>query len=430
MRQIVRYFAILILVCSGAAASTDLFSYVAKEDPSYKWEKLQVSDLPFEMQKYNIKLTSQTWKDIPWEHMIMIVKPKDVKDSTLIFMIIVGSWGKDDSEETNIAVNIANGTKAPVAILYDVPYQPLFDGLREDRLIAYTFNKVLETGDNEWALLLPMAKSAVRAMDAIQDFMQKELNIKTRGFVVAGASKRGWTTWLSAVVDDRVKGICPIVYDNLNLVDQMEHQLETWGKYSEQIDDYTRLNIPQQVKTEKGRKLAALVDPFTYRGRITVPKLIVVGSNDRYWPLDAMNLYFDDLIGEKYILRVPNKGHDVGDMQRVLSNAVAFFKKINNELSFPNISWKFYETDDGIEMVIDPGSEPTNVSAWVAESDTKDFRDSTWKEVKLSPGKSGYSFSLAKPQKGYSALFGEVLYTYEGDKQLYLSTAVRIIGAK
>jgi len=34
-------------------------------------------------------------------------------------------------------------------------------------------------------------------MDIIQEFSKKELHHKTKGFVVSGASKRGWTTWLT-----------------------------------------------------------------------------------------------------------------------------------------------------------------------------------------------------------------------------------------
>ncbi len=281
----------------------------------------------------------------------------------------------------------------------------------------------METGNDEWALLLPMAKSAVKAMDAIQQFFDKELNISVNGFVVTGASKRGWTTWLSAAVDDRVKGICPMVYDNLSLIEQMDHQLFTWGKYSEEIDDYTKLNIPQRVKTEKGQKLAALVDPFTYKERISIPKLIVVGSNDRYWPLDAMNIYFDDLVGEKYLLRVPNKGHDVNDMQRVLGDGIAFFLKINGELSFPNMSWRYSNTDEGLQLAMDPGINPVSVSVWTAESETRDFRDALWKEARIDPENT---FILSKKAGKYSAIFGEVVYQFD-NKMLFLSTEVRII---
>jgi PhoPQ-activated pathogenicity-related protein len=82
--------------------------------------------------------------------------------------------------------------------------------------------------------LFPMTKAAVRAMDALQS-----VDGGLRRFVVTGASKRGWTTWLTGAFDERVAGIVPVVFDNLRFEAQLPHQLVTWGRYSERVGDYT-----------------------------------------------------------------------------------------------------------------------------------------------------------------------------------------------
>ena len=358
--------AVMALLLFQSIANADIFEYIAKEDSAYKWEKVDEEPLPQGALKIDIKLTSQTWQDIVLQHKLRIIKPKEIKDPSLVFMLITGSGS--GNEELIYGSMIATGIGAPVAILHDVPYQPLFGGLREDALISHTFVKMIETGDQEWPLLFPMTKTAVRAMDAIQEFSKQELGAEVNGFVVAGASKRGWTTWFTAVVDKRVKGIAPLVYDNLNLIRQMEHQVKAWGKYSEQIDDYTEKNIPQRLVETDMQELSLLVDPYTYRDRITMPKLIVTGTNDRYWPLDALNIYYNDLVGEKYILYVPNKGHDVGDIRRVIGDAVAFFLKVDGRITFPELIWDYEEKEGGVEFSVKSDLKPVSVSAWTVES--------------------------------------------------------------
>src|SRR6185295_4925509 len=92
-----------------------------------------------------------------------------------------------------------------------------------------------------------------------------------RRFVVTGASKRGWTTWLTAAVDSRVAGIMPVVFDNLNFAAQMPNQLRAWGRYSEQLGDYTERSLQALIGTERGRELVARVDPYAYREALARP---------------------------------------------------------------------------------------------------------------------------------------------------------------
>jgi PhoPQ-activated pathogenicity-related protein len=392
-----------------------LRTYVEKEDPNYKWELTSKDDF-FGSQVLNINLQSQNWKGIVWSHRLRLVLPKKLK-SSFVLLFITGSG--QGLEELAICKMFSDSLGLPCAILHDIPNQPLFNGLYEDAIIALTFQKFFETGDEEWPLLLPMTKGAKRAIDATEEVLEK-VNEKPRGFIVTGASKRGWTTWLISAVDKRVKGIAPMVFDNLNFQKQMEHQIECYGSYSEQISDYTKLRLQENLKTEKGKKLLQIVDPYSYRTEITIPKLIVNGTNDPYWTVDSLNLYFDDLLGEKYILYVPNAGHGLEDRRRVMNVIMAFTSSIVSNQSLPSI--KLILEDSTVALVTN--SSPLYVDFWKASSNNMDFRYSKWESLPSIEKDDKYFSYLAK-EKTYTALFGEATFQFN-NKVFSLSTSMSI----
>jgi PhoPQ-activated pathogenicity-related protein len=113
--------------------------------------------------------------------------------------------------------SIATTTNSVVSELRDVPNQPLrfagdpYGPREEDEIIAYTWRKFIDTGDATWPLRLPMTKATVRAMDTETSFLGtvEPSRVQLDDFVVAGESKRGWTTWRTAAVDRRVVAIVP-----------------------------------------------------------------------------------------------------------------------------------------------------------------------------------------------------------------------------
>src|SRR5207342_1748565 len=125
----------------------------------------------------------------------------------------------------------------------------------------------------------------------------------------------------------RVIAIAPMVIDTLNMKAQMKHCLEVWGTFSEQIHDYTERGLTEKFDDPLGKELWTMVDPYTYRDRLSLPKLIINGANDRYWTLDALNLYWDDLKGQKSVVYLPNAGHNLANHRDYALNGIgAFFR--------------------------------------------------------------------------------------------------------
>src|SRR5947208_7464510 len=225
----------------AADARADLHGYVKKPDDSFAW-KLKEKTVTPDGTVYDIELTSQTWQGIVWKHQLQVYQPKEVAPGAT--MLLYNTGGSANLGVILFGMDVARRTRAPVAVLYHVPNQPLLDGKKEDALIAETFVRTLETKDFDWPLLFPMVKSVVKAMDALQAFAKDEWKTEVTHFVISGASKRGWTTWLTAATQDpRVVAIAPMVIDTLNMQEQMAHQKRSFGTYSEMIRDYTARDL-------------------------------------------------------------------------------------------------------------------------------------------------------------------------------------------
>ncbi len=421
------------------AASGALAEYVAAKDESYQWVKRSEGSVA--TCKYvELTLTSQTWKGIPWKHQLFLVKPSQVAadGKHALLMIAGGSWREELADpktqiklpgEAQVLALVAEQMKMPVAILLHVPQQPMFDGKKEDEIIALTFREFLKTGDDDWPLLEPMVKSAVRAMDATQEATKKEWGLDVKTFTITGASKRGWTTWLTGAVDDRAVAIAPMVIDMLNMSEHTKLQKASFeGKSSEQISEYEGLD--QQIGSERGVALRKIVDPWEYRQRLTQPKLVILGTNDRYWPLDACNLYWNDLQGEKYLIYVPNNGHGLPDRSRIVAGLSALNRRIITGKALPKLAWEYKNGADVVSLKVSADVKPSRVRAWTAKAPKRDFRDSQWTSTDAAAKGEAFVYDHAAPAAGNSAMFGEAVFHEGTDEEFSLSTNVRIVPAK
>jgi len=406
---------------------TALHDYVTAKDDAFAWE-IVTTERSNGFLIYDIDLTSQVWQGITWKHALTVFVPPDVQHNATVLLFIMGgrNGNRPDDGELAMGRSLAMTAKMPVAFLHQVPNQPLLGDREEDDLISETFLRYLDTKDASWPLLFPMVKSAVRAMDALQEIAIQQHESKIERFVVTGASKRGWTTWLAAVADSRIAGIAPIVIDTLNFRSQMRHQKDIWGAYSEQIADYSTKGLIGVMEEQPEIPLWRWVDPYTYRNKLALPKLIINGTNDRYWVIDAMNLYWDDLIGEKHVLYVPNAGHSLeGGKEAALTTLAVFAQHTATQTPMPDLSWK--HDDDGVQMrlVVRSTQEPSVVRLWSAHSEDRDFRPDRWEATPVSVDDHGdYVARVERPTSGHVAFFAEATYEF-GSLNYGLSTQIR-----
>src|SRR5262245_44819088 len=364
-RVLVGLFALLGALAAGAqtapgTAADALAAYVAKPDDAFEWHVQKRYSNP-DASVIELHFESQRWQGEPWKHQLLLIRPKRVEDGHRAVFIIGGGRWRDEyeaatgeeplPEDAGLFVAIAKVLKTPVVVLGQVPYQPLF-GMTEDRLIAHTFERYLTTGDPEWPLLLPMVKSVTRAFDASSAFAEQEFGTSLERFTVIGGSKRGWTTWLTAAVDPRVTAIAPIVIDALNMGRHFPHQSEAWGAPSESIKPYTDLGLDRILASDEGEDLRQIVDPYSYREKITQPKIVMLATNDQYFPLDSANLYFDGLLGPKWLLYLPNEPHSIKGYAPVVRALRALHEAAGGGKPMPRVDWEYQTRDDGVALCI------------------------------------------------------------------------------
>lgn len=415
--------------------SNALENYVHAFDPSYQYSLARTVQF-VGYTYYVLDMTSQTWRSAAdvnkpvWRHWVELVVPTGDITGTALMLINGGNnnFGSPPSApDDDLPLGLlASLTGSVIVNLNTVPSEPLvfsdetFRDRSEDEIIAYSFDKYMENigdpGNETWPVLVAMAKSAVKTMDTVQDFIpQVTGNQPINDFIVTGYSKRGWTTWLTAASDDRVKAIIPGVFDNLNQGPQMVHHYSVLGKFSEEVQDYSDKQIFERIMTREGQQLSAIVDPYRYlrNGRFDdMPKLILNGAGDEFFVSDSAQFYIHDLPGDQNYLRYfPNAGHGLD--ATAVNSTLTFMNAVLNDLQMPEYSWTV-QPDGDIEM--HTSSAPSTVKLWQATNPTaRDFRhgyhpEILWTSTPVSGNNGTYVASAAMPAQGATAYFIEVTY--------------------
>jgi len=414
---------------SLAQVETALTRYVNEPDSNYAYELVQETKSE-DATTYTLSMTSQEWltkaevNRTLWNHWLYVVVPDQVDhDEAMLF--ISGGSNRDPEPDTidESFLKIAKSTQSVVTLLEMVPNQPLsYHGETEERyedsLIAYGWDQYLQTGDAKWLARLPMTKSAVRAMDTVIDYLDRRDNdrVAIDSFIVAGASKRGWTTWTTAIVDPRVKAIVPIVIDMLNVIPSFERHWEAYGFWAPAVDDYVEFSIPERMDTDRFRELTRIVEPFEYRDQLTLPKLLINSASDEFFLPDSWEFYWDELIGPKSLRYVPNTGHGL-DESDALESLIAFYALSLHDRPAPQYDWRLGPNDQLIVSSPDPTLKTATVWRAVNE-EARDFRvttiERTWESKEItSNGNGDFAVQLEAPEKGWSATFIELTFQPE-----------------
>jgi PhoPQ-activated pathogenicity-related protein len=196
---------------------------------------------------------------------------------------------------------------------------------------------------------------------------------------------------------------------------------------SDKLHDYTVRGIDRLLTTPRGRELVEIIDPYAYRDRLTMPKLIALGTNDPYWPLGALDLYYDGLPGPSWVSYAPNAGHGlpaarVGGLVTALGRHVAGIEPL------PAVAWRFAADGEAATGVVTSDVTPDRVLLWTTAADSRDFRRSRWTSRPIEGAGPEWRAVVEPPASGFAAGLVELHF----DRQplpLVLTSGVRIVAA-
>lgn len=287
----------LLLTQVAIAPIASLQDYLKLDTGKTSW-----STGPISRDFTELRLNGLTWQGDIWRHEV-VVAGSSLKSDVAILNL---TGDRMESKMDDFTVLFSKTCHLPVATVYGIPNQPTF-GLREDDLVGYGIRQFFMTKDNTWPLLLPMTKSAISAMNAIQEWSKGKIN----KFIVTGTSKRGATSWLVASAGDpRVIGIVPMVSDlMIDMSGQLTYQKQVWGQYTPMIPDFKTMDPVPFFGSPRGKEMMALIDPYLVLPSIKVPVLVVSGGNDQFSVLDSAKLYWDRIKAPKLFKAIPNASH-------------------------------------------------------------------------------------------------------------------------
>jgi len=385
-----------------------LDDYVNKPDSNYKWHDTAARvKLISGGTGHVLNLTSQQWLDESkavgpngaiWTHQVTVIVPKVVKIRNRAMIYITGgcnehpSVPKSTDEEVLATDVVSRETGAFGVVLNQIPNchmvypsDPSKKARSEDAMIAWAWKMFIETGDPEWLPRLPMVKAAMAAMRAVQEYTSQAGLGEIDGWLVAGASKRGWTTWLVGAVNcptcPNIVGIAPIVPIVPDLKTGMHHMIQAYGGWTFAFKDYIEAgNLTAHLDDPRFESLLKVVDPVNYVQRLErLPKFVLVSSDDEFMMMEWTRTWWDKFTGEKHLMIANNAEHSMATgIVELLQTLGCYAKSLFLNGTRPTFDWSLDLSKGAITVRIPPGTAHGKVVLRHGHTMTTKRRDFRW----------------------------------------------------
>lgn len=398
----------LVYLCLFATAtSTPLDDYLAKDDQAYKWEDTgDVIDTTFGGKGYVLNVTSQRWLDTSvaygpdgdlWTHQVVVIVPKLLRSKETALAYITGGCNSNPSppkagdEDVLVADTVAALSGSIAIVVFQIPNCPIvypsdpsLKRRTEDAVIAWGWHLYLNEQNPEYLARLPMTKGAFKCMQAAQEFLTSKSIASINGWAVAGASKRGWTTWMVGAATcptcPNIVGIAPLVPIVPDLRREMHRMWQSYGGWTFAFTDYIEVNLTRYIDDPAMIALTEIVDPKYYGDRLSrLPKMVCLSSDDEFMMFDWSNIWYDELTGEKHLYIVQDSEHSLSTGIIELLPALSTFVSsiAHGKKTRPSFDYGFDNKTGALSVTITEGV-PKSVRLWQAHTLQDKRRDFRW----------------------------------------------------
>ena len=396
------------------------------------------------------QLSSQTWSPQhqvspeKWQHNVIFYIPAHPQNQRALVIINNGTNNASSSMSaspptdftTEMLTRLARETQTIVISVSDIPNQYLTfenDGKprREDDSVARSWALFMQAPPQYQTLPLQVPMSgAVSQTLSLAEHELKAWHIKR--FILSGISKRGWTSWLTAIADPRVDAIVPFVIDLLNQREALTHMYKSYGgNWPIAFFPYYNEKIDTQITSPQFAQLMQIQDPIayansSYKHRLAIPKYIVNASGDDFYTPDNSRFYYDKLPGQKSLRVVPNSSH-YGVKTVATEALIPFVKRIQQNKALPAISVTQEKKTGEETLKIFFSESPVSIKLWSANNPlARDFRYACNIRYHASdiplPDNHNLTVKLVDPTRGWTASFVEATF-----KDGYVSTTPVVI---
>jgi hypothetical protein len=332
---------------------------------------------------------SHDWKDGPWRGTVQVALPVAIAENRRGFAAMCpGGTSKkgrepgfdakrDFVERTVLELGI------PVAI---IPSQGTHLGKTEIHEMSDAMTKrFVETGDPGWLAAWPGAALRARALTVIGKLAGHPI----RSAVHMGTSISAGQGWVWAACDERVKGVIGTGSIGPFRKVYPERPLR------KRLDFLSKAPDPVKELFVKHR------DPSVFAARITVPALVVVGSNDFATPPSVLPEFVAAFRQTPHLVSVPNFGHGCGTRRHHNSFRMWIDHTLFGRPLISVTMEKIAVTDGRLACTATVSGEPTvkAVSLIYAASSNLDFLQSRYSRAGQKDNYSKAKWTVAPMQQ-------------------------------